>query len=51
MNNTLVFVLNKGNIKLLTCGSSETSSESVSMRETGRTILRDGFQSDAVKQF
>jgi hypothetical protein len=50
MNNTLALVL-KRKIKLLACGSRETSSESVSMRETVRAIRLDGFQSNAVKEF
>jgi hypothetical protein len=51
MNNTLDLVLSKRNIKLLACGSSETSSESLSMKEPVGVILLDGFQSNVVKQF
>ncbi len=34
MSNSPAFVLNMGNIKLLTCRLLETNSESISMRET-----------------
>lgn len=44
MNNFLLSNLNKRNIKLLRGKPKEDNAESVSIKETLRVILRDGFQ-------
>jgi hypothetical protein len=44
MNNFLVSNVSKRNIKLSRVKSKEENAESVSIRETLRVILRDGFQ-------
>jgi hypothetical protein len=44
MNNFLVSNVNKRNIKLSRVKSKEENAESVSIKETLRVILRDGFQ-------
>jgi hypothetical protein len=44
MNNFLVPNASKRNIKLSRVKSKEENAESVSIRETLRVILRDGFQ-------
>jgi hypothetical protein len=44
MNNLLGSNINKRKIKLSRGKSIDVNSESVSMRETVRIILRDGFQ-------